>query len=402
MNVVLIKLVNLDLAGKTINGNVTMTSDATGTIDIKAGTITGDLTVDAKNATVNNNATVNGTITIKDVKSGTWNQLVDANNMVFEATGKTLKIANGVKVENLTLNAASAKVTIAETASFTNPVEIKKETTIITTKAVNAVIANDVTVTVKADATVPDEDAVNFTGTESTNPVELDPTKKEEVDESKAKVSNKEELENALTTEVVTEITIEGTMGSDGAYTVYNVDRAVTIKGGADAKVYGTFIVKADGVTIDNLAIQNKGDLKGESTTNRGGIYVFANDVTLTNNTITNGLGENDGLSNAIQIMSPTKGNLLSKYTIIGNNLIGHDNEVPNWSSSGIVIAQNYTPGSIGKEVKAITATAEDYQNLLKGNTFTNNKIDLTHQDWTKDLEGGPVLYVYPEQKTDE
>src|SRR5699024_1956887 len=147
-----------------------------------------------------------------------------------------------------------------------------------------------------------------------------------------------------------------------------------------------------DGVTIDGLAIQNKGDKTGESSTNRGGIYVFAKNVTLTNNTITNGLGTEAGLSNAIQIMSPTENNPLSSYKITGNKLIGHDNEVTNWSSSGIVIAQGYKPGSIGQDVLSITATESDYTNLLNNNTFTNNKINLTHQDWSKS-EDNVVLY---------
>ncbi|MCF6459520.1 hypothetical protein [Clostridium sp. Cult3] len=224
-----------------------------------------------------------------------------------------------------------------------------------------------------------------------------------DVDVSK-KVSSVEALKLELTNDKVTKIIIEGTIGSDDrkdGYTIYNVGRAVTIKGGVNAKVYGTFIVKVDDVTIDNLTIQNKGDLDGESSKNRGGIYVFAENVTLTNNTITNGLGEAAGLSNAIQIMSSKKDNPLSNYVITGNNIIGHENEVTNWSSSGIVIAQNYTPGSIGNYVQAITATETDYQNLLDNNKFENNKIDLTHQDWSKSGDN-VVLYSYPVEDTKE
>lgn len=211
-------------------------------------------------------------------------------------------------------------------------------------------------------------------------------------------VTDKAGLEAALLDEAVTEITVSGEIGNAEAYTVYNVNRPVTIQGADGAKVFGTFIVKADGVTIDNLAIQNKGDLelengKTESSTNRGGIYVFAEKITLTNNTITNGLGDKAGLSNAIQIMSSKADNPLSNYVITGNKLIGHDNEVTNWSSSGIVIAQGYKPGSIGEKVLAITASLEDYQALLSGNTFKNNKIDLTHQDWSK---SGDDVVLYP------
>lgn len=219
-------------------------------------------------------------------------------------------------------------------------------------------------------------------------------------------VTDKAGLEAALLDEAVTEITVSGEIGNAEAYTVYNVDRTVTIQGADGAKVFGTFIVKAEGVTIDNLAIQNKGDLelengKTESSTNRGGIYVFAENVTLTNNTITNGLGTEAGLSNAIQIMSPTENNPLSSYKITGNKLIGHDNEVTNWSSSGIVIAQGYTPGSIGQYVQAIVATETDYTNLLNKNTFENNKINVTHQDWSKPSDE-VVLYPVDEKEEEQ
>lgn len=89
-------------------------------------------------------------------------------------------------------------------------------------------------------------------------------------------------------------ILVSGTLGSTDAenrYTVYTIDKDnITVRGIDGSKVYGTFIVKADGITIDNLVIQNKGDLGTASLNNCGGIYVFANNVTLTNNTITNGL----------------------------------------------------------------------------------------------------------------
>ena len=216
-------------------------------------------------------------------------------------------------------------------------------------------------------------------------------------------VSDKQGLEAALANPVVTDIIVDGTIGSDIEYTVYDVNRPVTIQGvrtraSEGAKVFGSFVVKSEGVTIDNLSINNKGDLelsngKTESSTNRGGIYVYAEKITITNNTFTNGLGDKNGLSNAIQLMSPKKDNPLSNYVVKGNKIIGHDNEVTNWSSSGIVIAQNYTPGSVSMFVEAILATQADYEKLLDENEFESNKIDLTHQDWTDNVK--TVLFSY-------
>lgn len=99
--------------------------------------------------------------------------------------------------------------------------------------------------------------------------------------------------------------------------------------------------------------------------------------------------------------MSPTANNPLSNYVITGNSLKGHINEVPNWSSSGIVIAQGYTPGSIGQYVQAIVATETDYTNLLNKNTFENNKINVTHQDWSKPSDE-VVLYPVDEKEEEQ
>lgn len=150
-DITLTKLVNLDLNGKTLTGNVSITSETVGTLNIKAGTITGDLTVDAKNATVNNEATVSGTIKITDVSSNTWNELVSGNKLEFNAEGKTLKIADEVTVGALTIN---------------------KNATVISSKAVQAVVAKDVKVTVKANKDAKGEE---FTGTEDGGNITLDP-----------------------------------------------------------------------------------------------------------------------------------------------------------------------------------------------------------------------------------
>lgn len=205
-------------------------------------------------------------------------------------------------------------------------------------------------------------------------------------------VKSKAGLTAALEDKRVGVIDVKGIIGKD-EYTIYNVDREVTIKGGKDAKVFGTFIVKSDDVTIDNLAIQNAGDLDKKSSNNRGGIYVFANNVTITNNTFTNGIGKNPGLSNAIQLMSPTVDNSLSNYVVKGNKITGHFQGLSDWDSSGIVIAQGYKPDSAGADVLAISATDTDYQKLLNDNTFTNNKIDVTHQDWSK---SGDEVVLFP------
>ena len=104
-DITLTKLVNLDLGGKTLTGNVNISSASVGTVSIGKGSIDGNLTVEASKATVNNEASVSGTITIKDVAKGTWNENADNNTIIVDdETGITLNIGVGKTVKSLTLN----------------------------------------------------------------------------------------------------------------------------------------------------------------------------------------------------------------------------------------------------------------------------------------------------------
>lgn len=129
--------------------------------------ITGNLTVYAPSATVNNNAKVSGTITITDVSENTWNQLTDANKIVFKAQGKTLNIAN-VQVKELTLDALDALVTIHESATIESPVDIKEAVTIVSPQSIQAIVADGKTVTVKNTAS---DEGTDITGTDSIDPI---------------------------------------------------------------------------------------------------------------------------------------------------------------------------------------------------------------------------------------
>lgn len=247
----------------------------------------------------------------------------------------------------------------------------------------------------------------NILGNLLTDDIKINITIDSEFDEAdknvtKPLVTTVEELEAALSNPIVTHITIEGTLGDDSHYTIYEVDRPVTIIGGGSivtrteeskAKVFGTFMVKADDVTIENLAIQNQGDLGGDQKPSpqvRGNIIVWAKNVVIKNNMITHGMGAEVGLANAIQIFSSVTDNPLSNYIIEGNTIEGFNNEARGSNSAGILIAEGYNSTVIGKEyAEIITATAADYK-YLENNTFENTEIKLTHQNWA---DGRKVLY---------
>ncbi|WP_213023453.1 pectate lyase-like adhesive domain-containing protein, partial [Brevibacillus reuszeri] len=106
------RLVNIDLKGYKIDGNVSVSTKEGGKIGITGtGEITGNLTVNTPNAdfTVGSNVTVTGTTTIKDVASSTF-----VNNGTL---GKvTIEDANGTGFVN---NGTVGIVTVASNGSVT-------------------------------------------------------------------------------------------------------------------------------------------------------------------------------------------------------------------------------------------------------------------------------------------
>lgn len=198
-------------------------------------------------------------------------------------------------------------------------------------------------------------------------------------------VTTEAELILALSLPFIETIKIKGTIGSANDYNVYTVNRAVTILGQSASKVFGTFIIKSNGVEINGLAIENKGDSTG-STANRGAIYVYAENVILKNNIITTGL-TGEGLANGIQIMSTKANTHIENYKIKGNTITGLSSKTGTWSSSGIVFSQGFDSPTVGGEGQTIIGNQGYYEAILTENTFNNNKIDLTHQDWSKESD---------------
>lgn len=135
---------------RTIDGNVTISGDASGDIDLRNLTITGNLTVNTPNATVNNSATVNGTIDIQDVKDGTWNELANGNAIVVnDTTGVRVVIAENVQVKELTLNQPTT-LEVSNGATFEKPVVVVKPSTIVSSQSIQVQPGQDVEVTLKS------------------------------------------------------------------------------------------------------------------------------------------------------------------------------------------------------------------------------------------------------------
>ncbi|WP_333656961.1 hypothetical protein [Tissierella praeacuta] len=246
----------VNIVASEITGDVTIEYTSEADLNLPAGLkITGNLTVNAPKATVNNNATVTGTITIKDVKAGTWNELVSANKLVFEAAGKTLKINDTVVA--LTINANA---------------------TVITPKTVNAVVKKDVTVIVKADATVSDDKAVKIVGTESEEPVELDPKETPEVkysitfsvtpEDAKVVVKKGEDTISAeedgtyklQTGEYSYTVTKEGYVEKTGSFTVAEEAKTITVELQKETVIPTTQVITFSVTPEDAKVVVKKGE----------------------------------------------------------------------------------------------------------------------------------------------
>ncbi len=82
----------------TLTGNLSITAANLTQIDLNGtatNSIDGDLTVDASNATVNNNINITGDIDIKGVSDSTWNQNGNANRINVTADGGSLNYTSG-------------------------------------------------------------------------------------------------------------------------------------------------------------------------------------------------------------------------------------------------------------------------------------------------------------------
>jgi len=268
------KLISLDLKGYTITGNVSISSNTAGTITIANGTINGNLTVDAPNATVNNGATVTGMITIKDVSSSSWNENANGNSIIVQDnTGITINIAAGKTVKSLTINSdgtssATITLTLGDGAVITEPVVINQPIILICSQPVQAKIANGVKVIVKESA---DGEPKEIVGTGDNESVTIMPYRSVEVETKEALINalNNNNIDIILLKNDITltsplfierKVTIEGVNNNGGR-------RALTINSGVDKTGNNSpeglviFGVNASGTIIRNITVKgNHGD----------------------------------------------------------------------------------------------------------------------------------------------
>lgn len=121
------RVVNLDLGGKNLTGNIKFDTTQPGTINLSNGTLTGNLTIDTKNASFVNNATVTGTTTITNVAPATFTNKGTLGAVTIDDADGTRFVNSGVLGAvtiatngNVTLGGALGTVNVTGEANITN------------------------------------------------------------------------------------------------------------------------------------------------------------------------------------------------------------------------------------------------------------------------------------------
>ncbi len=273
--------------------------------------------------------TVNGDFTV----DGTFN-VTSANGTVNETpvSGSAMTVANG---STLTVNGT---LSVASKGTVTN----------------NGTIINNGIINGKVDGTV----------------------------QTGSVVKTAEKLTEALADGEVEVITIEGTIGSESQYGTYTVARPVTIKGENGSKVYGSFIVKADGAAFDGMNIKNEGSEASDSSS-RNAINAYTNKIAITNSTF-----ESDNkFANGIVIFPSDES---VDFDITGNTFIGYNQDLEGWSTSALIITGGYNMA--GKPFFEISETSKDASNvnddaIVRNNTFESCSKNYSRTSYTTGSE---------------
>jgi uncharacterized protein (UPF0303 family) len=252
-----------DFAGKELVGNLVITTEFSGLVILGSGTVNGNLVFSGINATVNNNLTVTGTITIDAISNNTWNQFGDAEQLIFTADGGRINLEGGTLTSGLVVSGLEKTNVISIGGTLTNvAVQIDAMSVIeLLTAANNVTITKSITLTVNEDTTI------NIQGAGSISTLNV--------------VANAGLLLDAesLVPQVVLDATPVLNSGTSRRYS--------SIQSAIDAAQDGQEIIISSGLFLEELNITNKSGLiirgQGIGTTILGPTRSYATD----NNSIT-------------------------------------------------------------------------------------------------------------------
>ncbi|MBM7558066.1 InlB B-repeat-containing protein [Halanaerobacter jeridensis] len=131
------KSITLDLNNKTLTANVNIMTTETKTIKITSGKIDGDLTVDAANAELENNAVVTGKTDIQNVSNNSFYNSGQLNELVInDGDGCSVNNQSGSSVNSIEVSDTAKDVTIEnDNSKIENGIDVKGENTKISNKS---------------------------------------------------------------------------------------------------------------------------------------------------------------------------------------------------------------------------------------------------------------------------
>ncbi len=379
--------VMINVADVVLNG-----SEVTGDVILGDGVGDGDVTLE--------DVTISGKLV---VRGGGANSIVikgDSNIgtvIIARVDGEIRIIAeDGVKIDVVIIDDGSDDVVLE--GEFGTVTVLAEGIVLDTSKATVEELVDETgtleVVEPPAPPVVEDDDDDDEPGGGTVDPVEPEP------DPAIATATNTEELMGALADHSLTTINISGTLGSSESYKAYEIDRPVTIQGTSGSKVYGSFIIKADGVKIDGLTIYTRGGGNGPL---KAAVDVIAKAVTITNNTFElpnpEQLATNGGVGNGVTIWPV--GDASPAYNISNNTFKGYQADTDTWSSTALQIAEGLDLARFGMSGMVTVDVSLDSvaeKTLATGNTYIDCTNSYVHSNWTGGLTYKYLLATTAEQ----
>lgn len=343
--------------------------------------------------TLNGNYAV---VTLKDILPATGDVNVKQTNPALAVYGEDFKVTTG-EGQNAVVTYIKDKNYTA--ADLTNADESRdRDISFLVRPGTDTItiVVTPGTVTPGTPAegdTAATEDTFTARGAVTTYTITCDLAKQTTVESAEALTAA---LADAADTDIINIKGNIGTKDNTNSYDAYTVDKAVTIKSAKDesgaytGKVFGSFIVTAEGVTFDTVSIENY--YFNANNPCKNGINAYADSLTVKNSSFT-GTAVTDYEPNGIVIFPKTAA---GTYEITGNTFTGYNGKTTNanmYVSSAIMIAEGYdmsnktfffATGSVPSAgaTKSATLTTKPDADVLAGeNTFTTCALGYLRQD---------------------
>lgn len=159
-------------------------------------------------------------------------------------------------------------------------------------------------------------------------------------------------------------------------------------EGMTGGRFYGSILVKAENVTIDQVEVINRGDSTG-STWNRAGVYAYCDMITITNSYFMPDEHLTAGIYNGVVLLPKTEN---VNYMITENTFSGYNGISSGYSSAGLSIS-----GGIQKDFLDMGGTSElavlepeADLDMITANEFVLCKNDYQRDSWAT---GNLVIY---------